>query len=85
MLAEGLNVFRVGVNASLLGKSLAESRIRLQTGCNVIATSQDGKMVINPDPSVCLLESSELIVIGTDEAEKRFFKMYSDGGKLKSS
>ena len=78
MLAEGLNVFRVGVNASLLGKSLAESRIRLQTGCNVIATSQDGKMVINPDPSVCLLEDNELIVIGTDEAEKRFFKMYSE-------
>ncbi len=84
MLAEGLNVFRVGVNASLLGKSLAESRIRLQTGCNVIATSQDGKMVINPDPSVCLSENNELIIIGTDEAEKRFFKMYAEGGKLKS-
>jgi voltage-gated potassium channel len=79
MLAEGLNVFRVGVHASLKGKSLAESRIRLQTGCNVIATNQDGKMVINPDPSVCLLEDNELIIIGTDEAEKRFFKIYSEG------
>ena len=80
MLAEGLNVFRVGVHDSLRGKSLAESQIRLQTGCSVIATSQDGKMVINPDPSVCLLENNELIIIGTDEAEKRFFKMYSEGG-----
>ena len=83
MLAEGLNVFRVGVHASLLGKSLVESRIRLQTGCNVIATSQDGKMVINPDPSVCLSENNELIIIGTDEAEKRFFEMYSEGVALK--
>ena len=79
MLAEGLNVFRVGVHASLKGKSLAESRIRLETGCNVIATNQDGKMVINPDPSVCFHENNELIIIGTDEAEKRFFKMYSEG------
>jgi len=79
MLAEGLNVFRVGVHASLKGKSLAESRIRLETGCSVIATNQDGKMVINPDPSVCLHENNELILIGTDEAEKQFFKMYSEG------
>jgi Trk K+ transport system NAD-binding subunit len=83
MLAEGLNVFRVGVHTSLEGKSLADSRIRLETGCNIIATNQDGKMVINPDPSVCLHEDNELIIIGTDEAEKRFFKMYSEGSNLK--
>jgi len=76
MLAEGLNVFRVGVHAALLGKSLAESQIRMQTDCNVIAINQDGKMVINPDPSVCFRENDELIMIGVDNAEKRFFKMY---------
>ena len=37
MLAEGLNIFRVVVPPSYVGKSLAESRIRTQTGCNVIA------------------------------------------------
>jgi len=37
MLAEGLNIFRVVVPPSYEGKSLAESRIRTQTGCNVIA------------------------------------------------
>ncbi len=42
-------------------------------------------MIINPDPSVCLFENNELIIIGTDEAEKRFFKMYAEGGKSKSS
>ncbi|MFH1083070.1 MAG: NAD-binding protein, partial [Pseudomonadota bacterium] len=39
MLAEGLNIFRVGVHPSLVGKSLAESHIRSLTGCNVIAIS----------------------------------------------
>jgi len=76
MLAEGLNVFRVGVHASLLGKSLAESQIRLQTDCSVIAINQDGKMVINPDPSVCFCENDELVMIGANDAEKRFFKRY---------
>ncbi len=84
MLAEGLNVFRVGVHAALLGKSLAESQIRVQTDCSVIAINQDGKMVINPDPSVCFREKDELIMIGADNAEKRFFKMYSEGVNLKS-
>ena len=85
MLAEGLNLFRVGVYSSLVGKSLAESQIRIQTGCSVIAINHDGKMVINPDPSVCFRENDELIMIGADDAEKRFFKMYSEEINLKSS
>ena len=85
MLAEGLNIFRVGVHSSLVGKSLAESQIRIQTGCSVIAINHDEEMVINPAPSVCFRESDELIMIGADNAEKRFFKMYSKGGNLKSA
>lgn len=79
MLAEGLNVFRFGVHSSLVGKSLAESQIRMQTDCSVIAINQDGKMVINPDPFVCFRENDELIIIGADDAEKRFLEMYSEG------
>jgi Trk K+ transport system NAD-binding subunit len=77
MLAEGLNAFRVGVHSALVGKSLAESQIRMQTGCSVIAINHEGEMVINPDPSVCFRGNDELVLIGTDDAEKRFFKMYS--------
>ncbi|MBW2709604.1 MAG: NAD-binding protein [Deltaproteobacteria bacterium] len=83
MLAEGLNLFRVGVHASFVGKSLAESEVRIKTGCSVIAINHDGKMVINPDPSTCFREDDELIMIGAGDAEKRFFKLYSDGTQLK--
>jgi Trk K+ transport system NAD-binding subunit len=75
MLAEGLNIFRVGVPASLVGKSLAESQIRTRTGCNVIAIYDQGKMHINPAPSFPFGEDNELIIIGTGEAERQFFKM----------
>ncbi len=85
MLAEGLNVFRASTHFSLAGKSLAESQIRMQTGCSVIAINHDGKMVINPDPSVCFHENDILIMIGTDEAEKRLYQKYPDLIKLKPS
>ncbi len=76
MLAEGLNIFRGGVHPSLVGQSLAKSHIRRQTGCSVIAINHNGAMVSNPDPSFRFSETDELIMIGTDEAEKRFLEMY---------
>jgi Trk K+ transport system NAD-binding subunit len=76
MLAEGLNIFRVGVPSSLVGRSLAESQIRTRSGCNVIAIYDQGKMHISPAPSFLFGEDNELIIIGTGEAERQFFKMH---------
>ena len=76
MLAEGLNVFRAEVHTSLAGKSLAESQIRNQTGCSVIALLRDGSLLINPDPTAVLNEDDEMIMIGTAESEKSFVAAY---------
>ncbi|WP_372679643.1 TrkA family potassium uptake protein [Desulfosarcina sp.] len=84
MLAEGLNVFRAGMHASLVGKSLIDSQIRIQTGCSVIAINHDGEMISNPDPSIRLSEKDELIMIGTDDAEKQFLKRYPEVAKIKA-
>ena len=85
MLAEGLNVFRTGVHASFAGKSLAESQIRMRTGCSVIAINRGGEMLSNPAPSVCFNENDEIIMIGTDDAEKRFLKLYPELIEFKPS
>jgi Trk K+ transport system NAD-binding subunit len=85
MLAEGLNVFRVVVPPVYIGNSLAESQIRSQTGCNVIAICDPETMCFNPEPSYCFKESDELILIGSEEAESRFFKMNSEMRKIKAS
>ena len=84
MLAEGLNVFRAGMHASLVGKSLVDSQIRMQTGCSVIAINHDGEMISNPDPSIRLSEKDDLIMIGTDDAEKQFLKRYPEVTKIKA-
>ena len=85
MLAEGLNIFRVVLPPTYIGKSLSESRIRSQTGCNVIAICEPEAMCINPEPSHRFSENNELILIGSGEAERRFFKMHSDMKKIKAS
>jgi Trk K+ transport system NAD-binding subunit len=85
MLAEGLNVFRAGMHSSLVGKLLVESQIRMKTGCSVIAINHDGEMISNPDPSLRFSEADELIMIGTDDAEKRFIEMYPEVIKNKVS
>lgn len=85
MLAEGLNIFRVVVPSSYVGKSLAESQIRTKTGCNVIAIYDQGIKSINPGPSFRFSENNELILIGSAEAESLFFKLYSEMKKIKAS
>ncbi len=76
MFAEGLNIFRTSVHPSLAGKSLAESHIRSQTGCSVIAIGRENKLNINPEPATLLGEHDEMVLIGTSDAEQRLMDLY---------
>ena len=76
MLAEGLNIFRLTVPESLVGKNLAGSGIRELTDCSVVAIRDDGAMTINPDPDVTIRKGAELILIGTDEGERKFLQAF---------
>jgi len=76
MFAEGLYIFRTAVHETLVGKSLAESQIRKQTGCSVIAIGRDNKLNINPEPSILLSKHDEMVLIGTSDAEKRLMEIY---------
>jgi Trk K+ transport system NAD-binding subunit len=77
MLAEGLNIFRLKAPESLVGKILADSDIRKATDCSVVAIKDDGEMSINPDPRMPIKPNSELILIGTDEGERKFLKVFT--------
>ena len=72
MLAEGLNIFRRKAPRHLIGKTLAESKIRELTNCSVVAIDVDGVKMINPDPHMPIKENSELILIGSYEGERQF-------------
>lgn len=85
MLAEGLNVFTVETHPSLVGKTLAQSHIRRETGCNLIAVHDMDEMIINPAPSYRFREGNELIIVGSTEAERNFFRMFPELTKRKRS
>ncbi|MDL2285899.1 NAD-binding protein [Desulfococcaceae bacterium OttesenSCG-928-F15] len=78
MLTEGLNIFRIQSNKRLWGKNLMESHIREDTGCSVIATAIKDHMEINPDPGTPIEEGTDLILIGTAEAEAKFMQRYPE-------
>jgi len=79
LLAEGLDMFHVPVPPALVGRSLAESRFRQTTGCNVVAVVEDGQCDAHPDPHRPLPASAELIVVGDAESEARFFATMTSG------
>ncbi len=76
MVAEGLDVFRVPMPATLVGRTLAEVNIRKKTGCTVVAWQIDDEMTLNPDPHVPMPARSELILIGAVTAERDFLQRY---------
>ncbi|QHL86258.1 potassium channel protein [Nibribacter ruber] len=76
MVAEGLDLLKVTAPEQLAGRSIAESSIRQQTGCTIIAVRHEGKLHINPDPSLVVPAEAEIILIGTVEAENKFFSLY---------
>lgn len=77
LVAEGLHAFRLTTPNSLEGHTLADSGIRANTGCNVIAVIHDGVTDSNPDPDRALPPGSELLLIGDAEAEKRFHDVFT--------
>lgn len=76
MVAEGLDIFRVPMPAVLIGRTLAETKIRQKTGCTVVAWQKNGEMSLNPDPHEPLPAGAELILIGTVAAEQEFLERF---------
>lgn len=76
MVAEGLNVLRVKIPESLAGKTIAESAIRQDTGCTVVALELDEETRINPDPHEPMPAGADIIIIGDSESEQRFLHHY---------
>jgi voltage-gated potassium channel len=76
LLAEGLVVFRVDMPASLAGRPLRSTAIPATTGCTVIGIVRDGSCFADPGPDEPLPADAELLLIGDDQAEERFYARY---------
>jgi Trk K+ transport system NAD-binding subunit len=76
MLAEGLDMFELPVPPELVGQTLAKAAVRNKTNCTVVALKMEGKLFINPDPNQIILADTQLILIGSSEAEALFLERY---------
>jgi Trk K+ transport system NAD-binding subunit len=80
MVAEGLDLFKVSVPDDLAGRAIAESEIRERTGCSVVAIRTERGMEVVPSPSEILRADTDVVLIGSVEAEERFLELYGKSG-----
>lgn len=76
LLAEGLVVFRVPMPRRLAGRILRGTDIPARTACSIIGIADNGRCTTTLDPDAPLPADGDLILIGDDEAEERFFAEY---------
>lgn len=76
LIAEGLQVFSVLSPETIKGKNLAESDIRNQTGCSVIALKNNSDINLNPTPETVINDEDEIILIGTSDTKKAFMEKF---------
>src|SRR5262249_23098380 len=79
LLAEGLQVFTVPTPAALVGRQIAESGLRTETGVNVLAVRQPGGQAETPSPTTPLASGTQLILIGDHQSAQAFFARYRSG------
>jgi Trk K+ transport system NAD-binding subunit len=80
MVAEGLDIFRLPIPASLQGRALRDSGIRESTGGSVVAVETPEGIDVNPPPDYRLpgTPGAELILVGTPEAQRAFVLVFPD-------
>jgi voltage-gated potassium channel len=84
LLAEGLDVFRAPVPARMVGRTIDQLEIALETGCAVLAAVH-GKPPggCSRDRNLPLDADAELILVGDDADQERFREAY--GGTFNAS
>ena len=76
LLAEGLDVFTVPVPPALAGQTIAKSRMRQTTGCNVLAVRPANGPARPADPTMPLPADGQIVLIGDREAARRYLEIY---------
>lgn len=79
-----ISMIEVGPNAQIIGKSLAELRIRENLGVNIAFIERGEKMIYAPKYREIIFPYDQLGAIGTDEALEAFTQMAADSTTTES-
>ncbi len=77
-LLEGLEMARYPVtkDSPVIGRSIAEAKIRSRIGCTIIGIEENGKTTTDIDPSTIIKEGMTLAIIGNCEQMSKFREEY---------
>ncbi len=78
MMLEGLEIARHHVTSGspLVGKTIADAKIRSRIGCTIIGIEEDGNTTTDIDPSIIIREGMTLAIIGNCEQISKFREEY---------
>jgi CPA2 family monovalent cation:H+ antiporter-2 len=71
----GFEPFEVEVRKKSSGKTLADLRVREQTGATIVAVRRGDAVVPNPDPDHVLEENDHVYLIGSEEQIRRAMRL----------
>jgi len=78
-IAEGLEVSRHAVPASLAGTTIATCGVRERSGCSILGLrDEEGELEINPRAGTVLTPGREMILVGSGDAQARFIEAFMD-------
>ena len=77
-MLEGLEIGRYSVapGSPIIGKSIAEAKIRSRIGCTVVGIEEGGKTTTDIDPSTVIKEGMALAIVGNCEQMEKFKEEY---------
>lgn len=78
MMLEGLEIARHHVTSGspLVGKTIADAKIRSRIGCTIIGIEENGRTITDIDPSIVVREGMTLAIIGNCEQISKFREEY---------
>ena len=78
MMLEGLEIARHHVTSGspLVGKTIADAKIRSRIGCTIIGIEENGRTITDIDPSIAIREGVTLAIIGNSEQISKFKEEY---------
>jgi Trk K+ transport system NAD-binding subunit len=76
LLAEGLHIFRHKTPPSLVGQTIAQSKVGSLTGCNIIGINRNDELIDAPHFSTVLGADDVIVMIGNMAQEESFNKAF---------
>jgi CPA2 family monovalent cation:H+ antiporter-2 len=76
----GIAWLRLGLNNSLVGRTLAQANLRARAGASVVAIMRDRELITNPEPQAVLRANDLVGFVGNEDQLNRVQEVFATSG-----